>query len=634
MAIWPGNQPTKEIIDINKELLNLHGELDDKTAKITLAKFLRYNLSFTSQLILGIDMEPIQTMHLNALFRKNNCMFIFSRGGSKSTIAGWYCILKCIFEPGTRIVIASANFRTSRRIFEEIVKLLNTDGAQLARACFDKKPTLRNDKFQWDVNGGYICAIPLSEDTRGMRCDVLILDELLLLSPMMINDVLSPFLSSPRDAAFRIKVRRLEEDLIKSGALHPNNKMIFENVSQMVGLSSASYQFQHLYKMFSDWSDFTERPDLIKMEDNEQERPTYFVSQLGWEAIPPTILNREFIQSQRASVSEDSFGREYEAQFRDGGDGYYSMKKMNLCTVPDGEYPHTKVIGDPLKKYILSIDPNYSKAASADYFAMSVLELDEENEEGTLVHSYQRVGADLQDHIKYIYYIFSHFNIVLMVVDSSNVDTIVDACNESELFKNNIKKKITYISEWDSTENAQDYAEMLDNAKKQYNVDLGCLCIRQTPTTEWIMRANSYLQACIDHKKIWFASRATNHPDYMNYMLNMSLPINLVFPKGIGLEADSRDETRKLSIREFIEWQDDMVNDTKEQCANIEVTQTSRGHQSFDLPRSARTSTSPNKPRKDNYSSLLLANWGVKCYFELNKTQIKVKNFDFVPVLV
>jgi hypothetical protein len=412
--------------------------------------------------------------------------------------------------------------------------------------------------------------------------------------------------------------------------------MIFENAAQMICLSSASYQFQHLYKMYSDWTDFIERPELLNSGETYEEPPTYFVSQLGWEAIPATVLNREFIQSQKASTSDDSFLREYCAQFRDGGDGYFSMKKMNDATIPDGEKPHSMVTGDPLKKYILSIDPNYSKSASSDYFAMSVVEIDEEKEEGILVHGYQRVGADLQDHIKYIYYIMSNFNIALIVADSSNIDTIIDACNESELFKSNIRKKITYITEWNSIEDSQDYAEMLDKAKKQYDVDLGCMCIRQTPTTDWIMRANSYLQACIDHKKIWFASRASNHPEYIQHIFGLSLPLGLVFPKGSdnAIQADTKEENRKLSMREFIEMQDDIIIDTKEQCANVEVTQTSRGHQSFDLPRSARTSTSPNKPRKDNYSSLLLGNWGVKCFFELQKTQIQTRKFEFTPILL
>jgi hypothetical protein len=118
-------------------------------------------------------------------------------------------------------------------------------------------------------------------------------------------------------------------------------------------------------------------------------------------------------------------------------------------------------------------------------------------------------------------------------------------------------------------------------------------------------------------------------------MFHLRIPLKLVFPHGSGvIEGDSKEDNRKLSIREFIELQDDIILSTKEQCANIEVTSTSRGHQSFDLPRSARTSTANNKPRKDNYSTLLLGNWGVKCYFELVKTQVQIKREQFIPTLI
>jgi hypothetical protein len=632
--ILPGNQIVKPVTDLNAELRKMKGEIDENTAKITLAKFLRYNLGFSSQLMLGIDLVPIQEMHMNAMFRKNNIMFVWSRGSGKSTVAGWYAIFKCIFEPGTRVVIASANFRTSRRIFEEIEKLLATEGAALARQCFDKKPYKRNDAFSWGVNGGHITAIPLSEDTRGMRCDVLILDEVLLLAPSMINEVLAPFLSSPRDAAWRIRVQKLEEGLIKTGALHPNNKTIFENAAQMIALSSASYQFQHLYKMYEDWSSFVEKPELIEMKETDEERPTYFLSQLSWEAVPGSILNRSFIESQRASSSEDSFSREFEAQFKDGGDGYFSMKKMNACTIEDGMYPHSKVIGEKDKKYVVSVDANASKALNADYFAMAVIEIDEQTGEGIYVHGYQNVGGDLQDHVKYLYYLMSHFNVQLLCCDSANLDSFIDACNDNILFKSNLNKKITYITEWDFNKEGQDYLTMLDSAKKQYNVDMGCMCIRQNFSSEWLMRSNTHLQSCIDHKKIWFASRSSCNPNYISGMFQLKLPLDLIFPRGLKVEFDNKEEKRKGSIREFIEIQDDIIVDTKAQCANIEVKTTARGTQSFDLPKGQSNSTANNKPRKDNYTALLLANWGVKCYFDLQTTPEAVKKYTMSPILI
>ena len=57
---------------------------------------------------------------------------------------------------------------------------------------------------------------------------------------------------------------------------------------------------------------------------------------------------------------------------------------------------------------------------------------------------------------------------------------------------------------------------------------------------------------------------------------------------------------------------------TKKQCALVEVKTTAKGTQSFDLPQHLRRNTSANRARKDNYTALLLANWGVKCFFDMD----------------
>ena len=44
----------KDTPNINQELLKLEGDLLDKEAKISLAKFLKSNLGFTTELISGI----------------------------------------------------------------------------------------------------------------------------------------------------------------------------------------------------------------------------------------------------------------------------------------------------------------------------------------------------------------------------------------------------------------------------------------------------------------------------------------------------------------------------------------------------------------------------------------------------
>ena len=62
--------------DVNAEFLKLKGGLDDREAKITLAKFLRSNLGLTTELISGIKLAPYQEVTLKALMNRNFSMCV------------------------------------------------------------------------------------------------------------------------------------------------------------------------------------------------------------------------------------------------------------------------------------------------------------------------------------------------------------------------------------------------------------------------------------------------------------------------------------------------------------------------------------------------------------------------------
>ena len=110
----------KPLEDINKDLLEIGGELEDKQAKITLAKFLRSNLGIATELISGIKLAPFQEITLKAFFNRNFSMCVWGRGCGKTFIAAIYCFLQCVFEPGTKILIAGPTFRTARFIFNNL----------------------------------------------------------------------------------------------------------------------------------------------------------------------------------------------------------------------------------------------------------------------------------------------------------------------------------------------------------------------------------------------------------------------------------------------------------------------------------------------------------------------------------
>tara|TARA_B100000287_G_scaffold434951_1_gene501108 strand:+ start:5873 stop:7726 length:1854 start_codon:yes stop_codon:yes gene_type:complete len=606
-----------EIEDVNARLAKIEGFLEDKDARISLAEFLRNNLYFTTYLLTGIKLAPFQEITLRGMFNRNFSMCVWGRGCGKSFIASIYCFLQCIFEPNTKILIAGPTFRTARFIFNNIEKIVETKEAALLAQAFGAK-TKRNDQYEWKINGGTITAIPLSgEKIRGFRANILVLDEYLLLPEDIIKNVLMPFLVAPQDMKRRMEIKEIEDQLIKDGAMKEEDRTNFENKSKMIALSSASYTFENLYKTYQEW--------IAKIQSEEDTgEAKYFVSQLGYEALPEEMIDRTIIEeAQEGGASHFSFQREYCAQFTDGSDSYFSAKKMELCTLKGEEEPCTLMVGRGGKRYVLGIDPNMSDSPTADYFAMSVMEIDDESGHGTLVHSYAGLGS-LNNHVKYLAYLLQSFNIVFICLDNAGSDTFLDSCNESQFFKDARVNLKTIPLNADAE--GLEYQKSLKKAKLKYNLENNQICFNQVFTSTFIRRANEYLQACIDYKKIWFASRTASNETFFNRTSSIRLP----YPKKLIFIEDRKE----WSMLDFIEHQDDMIYQTKKQCSLVEHKATSRGSQNFDLPQHLKRSNSPNKARKDNYSSLMLANWGLKLYNDITKAEINTNKETFEPVML
>ena len=582
----------KEFPDLNKEFLGIKGELHDKEAKISLAKFLRANLGFTTELVSGLKLAPFQEITLKGMLNRNFSMCVWGRGCGKTFIASVFCFLQCLFEPGTKILIAGPTFRTARFIFNHLEKLVESKEAELLAQCFGAKAK-RNDQFEWLINGGSITAIPLNgEKIRGFRANVLVLDEYLLLPEDIITTVLMPFLVAPQNMKERLQVREMEDKLIQDGHMKEADRLVFENTSKMIALSSASYTFENLYRQYKEWI------EKIYTKDKTGEA-TYFISQMGYEALPAEMIDPTIIEeAQSGGQSHSSFQREYCAQFTDGSDSYFSANKMHQCTVPDGEFPTLKIKGSKGKKYILGIDPSFSNSPTSDFFAMAVMELDEENPyTSTLVHNYAVAGADLKDHIAYMDYVTDAFDLEMIIIDNAGFQ-FIDSCNENSAF---YKKQIKFF-DFDSDKEGIDYQKALRKSRRAYNKQNGAKCFKQVFTTNFIRNANEYLQACIDHKKLWFASRISPAPDAFNTAANQK--VKMKFKNG---------ET----VLDLIEEQDNLIYQTKKQCTLVEVKSTAKGVQTFDLPQHLKRDTTQNRARKDNYTTLMLGNWAVKCYYDL-----------------
>jgi hypothetical protein len=376
----------------------------------------------------------------------------------------------------------------------------------------------------------------------------------------------------------------------------------------MIALSSASYTFENLYKTYKEW--------VNNIYSKEKGNASYFISQMGYESLPKDMIDYTIIEeAQNGGQSHSSFQREYCAQFTDGSDSYFSAKKMYECTIPDGQAPSTLIKGNPNSKYILAIDPSFSNSPTSDFFAMSLLELDDESEQGTLIHSYAVAGGNLKDHIKYMYHIMSNFNLEMIIIDNAGFQ-FIDSCNENSLFKDD-KIDMKFI-DFDSSREGIDYEKEIRKLRRGYNKKDNRVVFKQVFSSDFIRKGNEHLQACIDHKRIWFASKTSANAEAFTRQSNKRITLSLV---------------KESTVGDFIDTQDSLIYQTKKQCALVEVKTTAKGTQTFDLPLHLKRSTSTSRARKDNYTTLMLANWALKCYYDMKSAPDNIGE-TFAPKMI
>lgn len=606
----------------NRKFEELAGFLDETKARITLGEFLYNNLGFTVELLLGLKLFPYQELLLRAWFDHNFSMAIMTRGGAKSFCAAVFSTIYPIFYPNTRIVVASNSFRSSRRIMQQVEKFLLAKDADLIRQCYTAEKgaialTKRQDEMKLDINGGSIVCLPLVAQCRGTRADILICDEFLQIPEDMYESVLMPFLTAKNNVQEQLRIKQTEDSLIETGNFDEADRTVLDSGKKIIAMSSASYDFEFCHKLYKEWTE--------KAIEGNTPR-SYFTMRMGWEALPDELIEADVVEEARSGGGENaSFKREFGALFSSSSDGYFNIKKLHQHTVKDGDLPCVQLKGTPDSKYILSIDPSFSSSKSSDFFAMGLFLINPDDRSITQVHSYGHPGEDLNVHLKYFTYLLESFNIVMIIGDfgGANFD-FIKVANESAIFtERNLK-----LDFFDGDFDADNYIEEITKAKNSYNLLAKKICKRQIFSADWLRKSNEWLQAQIDYGKVKFASRLSSHDVMLRKATEMSFPFLEFFP---GISKEKQDESRKA---DWISILDDMQEQTKKQLALIEVTATSQGTMRFDLPQHLKRSKSVDRARRDNYTTLLMANWAAKAYLDMVFTPEEKKTYSFKPFVI
>lgn len=595
--------------------------------------------------------KPIQTVSIDIQVANEACYWSDGFINHNSWLFSHFCYLYCLMNPGKHIVMVSATFRSSRRILENIEEWSQRKpskgdpGGTLLRQCFDGDMRRMQDLYKIKFkNGSSITALPLGDPNklRGHRCSVLGIDEALLISQSTIDNVLKPFLfaTPPEEARRRQQVREKEREEIKAGKREPGDVAKFDSQAKMILLSSASYSWEELYTTYKNYIKAITQAEDAAIEKLDDQDATYMIHQLSYETANPDMMDKASLEELKSGMlSEMTVRREFKAQFVQDSDGYFSAVKLAKNTIPDGDEPCIEIVGELGAEYVLAIDQNAADTATSDHFAMCVLKIvtkkradGTETKMGMVVHQYAETGeVPLKEHIEYLYYILTNFNIVYMGYDASGGKNLgfTSIANTSELFRT---KKLE-LKEVKADFGKENYDEIIKQVQKYYNRENKVIVQPQSFHSDFQRAANEHLQACLDRGTILFAgkARAAREKHVLANLLNQDVgPILYKHSRF----ADPENPTAKggASQELLIEQQDVLIDLVKKECSLIEVRQSQLGHITYDIPQHMkRNHKSKNRVRKDSYAALLLANWCLRVYTDMmNKP--KEEHDDYIPI--
>ncbi|MED3976208.1 terminase family protein [Priestia megaterium] len=279
--------------------------------------FYRENPHRFAKEYLGVNLFLYQVLLLWAMNKYSFFMYVAARGQGKSFIIAIYCVIRAILYPSSNIVLASGTKGQARLIITEKIFALKNNSKNVEREIKEFK-TSANECYVVFKNGSKIQASTSSDSARGLRANILIVDEFRLLSKETIDQILRPFLNVNRTPPY------LQNP--KYSHLSEENKEIY--------ISSAWYKNHHIWDSFKSYL-----KNMIAGKD-------YFVAVLPWQlSVYHKLLSKKRVEQQRTEEDFDemSWAMEYEALFvGENENAYYKLDDIQKCrTLPKAFYPPT-----------------------------------------------------------------------------------------------------------------------------------------------------------------------------------------------------------------------------------------------------------------------------------------------------
>lgn len=549
-----------------------HTDIDDPLFEIAGLSF--YSLPWAAKYILNTELAPFQCVFLQFLWQCKYPLLLASRGASKTFTLAIYCILRALFDQGSKVVVVSSTFRQAKHVYEEVVKVYQR--APLLRACTNSRPHKSVDYCEFVIGESRIKFLPMGngDNIRGERASHVIVDEVDSVNPEIMHIVVRGFAATHLDPISKIKAaaRRKLEGRKKVRKLGEGNQIVIAGTAGFTGgnfhqlyaqyekiiLSKArGYGYDLVHELGADYGD-----TYVDYRD-------YGIIKLPWRYVPEGLLDRDMIASARMTMSSMLFDMEYECRFADASHGFFKPEVIRRATAVEAEAFTTKVAGEPKKKYVLGVDP----ARTSDAFAIAVLELDGNVKK--FVYCWTYINQPFSVGVKKIRQLLRKFNVVQIGMDAGGGGLAVRDLLQAP--------------------------EMIPVGEEPIlEVD-----------TDGVQRPGQRILRLINFEPKWIEDA--------NFMLQKNIEDrDLLFPN-VSLGGKVSAET------EILEEVYDEIEECKREMAQISVTQTVTGKRHFDIAPSLEDKKRKVKPRKDRYSALLIANAIARDLAEHKNTNAMIK---------
>lgn len=569
-------------------------------------------LGSTVKLLFDIELHPIQIAILQEFWIRPFPMFIASRGFGKSFLMALYCVLKCTFNPGTKIVIVGAAFRQSKLVFEYMETIWRN--SSILRNIFNGNedgPRRDVDRCTMRLGDSWAVAIPLGDGSkiRGLRAHIIIADEFASISPDIYETVVSGFAAVSANPIQNVKDSAKRQAMIEAGLWSDElEELKYKMGNQAIVSGTADYSFKHFasywrrYKgIIQSGGDKRKLEDLFKGEVPENFNwKDYCVIRMPYELIPKGFMDDKQVSRAKATIHTGIYNMEYAACFVSDSEGFFRRSLIESCVVSenkplilDGKPAlfDAITVGNPNLQYIYGIDP----ASEQDNFSIVVLEIHPSH--SRVVYCWTTNRSNFKDRQKigmtteHDFYGFCSRKIhnLMKIFPCARIG--LDAQGGGVA----IEEALHDPSKLKEGENL--IFPVIDINKPKDTDDLAGLHILelvQFAKADWTSQANHGLRKDLEDKVLLF-------PRFDG--LTIGLALENEGKDILNAELKSVYDSKSECILE--------IEDLKNELTTIIMTQTSTGPNArdrWDTPELKLPNGKRGRLRKDRYSSLLIAN--------------------------